>query len=150
MCQQCIRPLTRREWPRPSHGQFLALVKSPRKNWLGRVGLQCSKLSGTDSFSEHPPIWRNHLNRRATDVGWVSRFGWGGTVKRPNTENFQPPKNKLVSQKPYAHTTNSSLTSISPSSSSRTARTEDHRYFIISTQIPISSQCLLRARITRM
>jgi len=40
-------------------------------------------------------------------VGWVSSFGWGGTVKRPNTENFQPPKNKLVSEQLSAHATNS-------------------------------------------
>jgi hypothetical protein len=32
----------------------------------------------------------NQFAWRATDVGWVSRFGWGGTVKRPTSRNFQP------------------------------------------------------------
>ena len=36
--------------------------------------------------------------RRATSVGWVSRSSWCGTVKRPNAENVQPPKNELVSE----------------------------------------------------
>jgi hypothetical protein len=40
-------------------------------------------------------------------VGGVSAGNWGGTVKRPNTENFQPPKNKLVSEQPSARTPNS-------------------------------------------
>jgi hypothetical protein len=35
-----------------------------------------------------------------TSVGGVSRSSWGGTVKRPNPENFQLPKNQLVSEQP--------------------------------------------------
>jgi hypothetical protein len=40
-------------------------------------------------------------------VGGVSKKNWGSTVKRPNTENFQPPKNKLVSEQLSDHATNS-------------------------------------------
>ena len=46
-------------------------------------------------------------SRRATSVGGVSAGNWGGTVKRTNTENFQPPENKLVSEQPSARTPNS-------------------------------------------
>jgi hypothetical protein len=40
-------------------------------------------------------------------VGGVSKNNWGGTVKRPSAKTFQPPENKLVSEQPSAHATNS-------------------------------------------
>ena len=43
------------------------------------------------------------FERRATSVGGVSRISWGGTVKRPYVENFQPPEIKLVSEQPFDH-----------------------------------------------
>ncbi len=48
--------------------------------------------------------------RKATCVGRVSRNSPSGTVKRPNTENFQPPKNKLVSEQLITHSDNYCLT----------------------------------------
>jgi hypothetical protein len=50
-------------------------------------------------------------------VGGVSAGNWGGTVKRTNTENFQPPENKLVSEQLFDHATNSLSTSFYSSSS---------------------------------
>jgi len=41
--------------------------------------------------------WLDLLDSIATShfVGRVSRSSWGGTVKRPNAVNFQPPKTSL-------------------------------------------------------
>ncbi len=48
---------------------------------------------------------------QATCVSKVSGArGKSGTVKRPNTENFQPPKNKLVSEQLITHSDNYCLT----------------------------------------
>ncbi len=40
-------------------------------------------------------------------MGGVSDGNWGGTVKRPSANTFQPTKNKLVSEQPSSHTPNS-------------------------------------------